>query len=93
MSTIRQKISGLLSEEELGAKDLSRLLSIGEKEVYTHLEHIARSVSTGGSKLVVTPCRCLSCAFVFSDRQRFTRPGRCPKCRGNRISPPAYRIK
>jgi predicted Zn-ribbon and HTH transcriptional regulator len=36
----------LLSEEEMSAIEVSQELRIAEKEVYTHLPHIARSVAT-----------------------------------------------
>ena len=34
MSTIRQEIMALLSEGEYGAKDISKIIRISEKEVY-----------------------------------------------------------
>jgi len=60
-ATIRQQIISLLREEELEARDLSGLLSIPEKEVYPHLEHIERSLGREGGRLLIRPCQCLSC--------------------------------
>jgi len=91
-ATIRQQIVNLLRKAELEAHDLSPLLSIPEKEIYPHLEHIARSLNREGGRLLIRPCQCLACGFVFKERHRFTRPGRCPVCRATRIRPPAYRI-
>jgi predicted Zn-ribbon and HTH transcriptional regulator len=90
--TIRQQIITLLTEEELSARDISQLVSIREKEVCLHLDHINRSVSSQGKVLVVTPCQCLSCGFIFKDRQRLSSPGRCPQCKGSHISMARYRI-
>ena len=92
-ATIRQQIMFLLRERELEVRDLSVLLSIPEKEVYPHLEHIARSLAREGSRLAIRPSQCLACGFVFKERHRFTRPGRCPACHATRIRPPAYRIE
>ena len=93
MGTIRREMIALLSEAELDAMDLSRDLGIPEKEVYGHLSHIARTVSVRGRRLVIRPASCLKCGYVFEDRKRFTRPGRCPRCRGTRLERPAYSIR
>lgn len=92
MKTIRQEMIVLLEAGELSARDLSRCLGIREKEVYTHLGHIARSIEAQGKRVVIRPSRCLSCGYVFSDRRRFTRPGRCPRCRDTRLETPLFRI-
>ena len=92
METIRQQIIGLLSEEEMSAIDLSQELGIREKEVYEHLPHIAHSVAARGKELVILPSECLKCGYVFKDRKRFTRPGRCPQCKGTHLQRPTYEI-
>lgn len=92
MSTQRQQIIELLREEQLNARDLSQALSIMEKEVYYHLEHISKSVTAHNKKLVVTPCECLSCGFVFASRKKWTKPGRCPECKKGHIRQAEYRV-
>ena len=92
METIRQQMIALLSEEEMSAIELSQKLRITEKEVYTHLPHIARSVAMQEKKLLIQPSRCLKCGYVFEERKRFTRPGHCPRCKATYIQRPAYRI-
>ena len=82
----------LLSKAENTARDLSQMLGIREKEVYTHLAHIARSVAPQDKKLLIIPSRCLSCGYVFDTRRRFTKPGRCPSCKSERIQEPRYRV-
>ncbi|NIQ39779.1 MAG: ArsR family transcriptional regulator [Proteobacteria bacterium] len=90
--TIRQRIISLLSERPHGIRDLSKILQISEKEVPEHLEHVARSVSSQKKKLVTLPFQCFTCGYVFTNRKRFTRPGRCPKCRGGPIEEPRFQI-
>ncbi len=82
----------LLSDNEMGAKEISSAVRIGEKEVYEHLFHIARSIKSQGKKLVINPAECMGCGYVFEKRKRFTRPGRCPICKSEHIKNPMYRI-
>ena len=93
MKTIRQQLINALMDRDMTALDLSQELGIREKEVYEHLPHIARSVASRGKKLIMMSPRCLKCGFIFKERTRFTRPGRCPRCRGTYIEAPAYRIE
>ena len=93
VQTIRQQIIELLSEREMSARELSQAIRIGEKEVYGHLPHIARSLAAQRKKLVVLPFQCLACGYVFEERKRFTRPGRCPRCKKAHLAWPMYKIQ
>jgi hypothetical protein len=93
LQTLRKEMIEELAEEELTAMDLSQRLGVQEKEVYSHLSHIAKTLAAQGKKLVVDPPRCMSCGFVFGDKKSFTRPGRCPKCKEQRIRAPRFRVK
>jgi len=90
--SIRQRISTLLRSRELDARELSQELGLKEKEVYEHLEHVRRSVAGARDRFLTTPSRCLLCGYVFEDRKRLTRPGRCPRCRRSKIQNPSFRI-
>ncbi|MBW1887712.1 MAG: transcriptional regulator [Deltaproteobacteria bacterium] len=92
MLTIRQQLIALLSQREYGVRDLSQMLGIPEKEVYPHLSHIARSVASKKRRLKIEPARCYECGFLFEERKRFTKPSRCPRCRGERIEAPRYKV-
>jgi predicted Zn-ribbon and HTH transcriptional regulator len=92
MGTVRHRIIEALKENEMDARELSRAAGVREKEIYEHLPHIARTLAGRGAKLSMRPPECLACGYVFSERSRFTRPGRCPRCRGTRVSAPTYRI-
>jgi len=92
METIRQQMIALLIEGEMSARELSQAMSIREKEVYDHLPHIARSLAVQNKKLIIQPAQCLSCEYIFEDRKRFTRPGRCPRCKKSHLDVPMYRI-
>ena len=92
MKTIRQQMMELLAEKEMSARQLSQAVRIREKEVYEHLLHIAQTLSTKRKRLVIRPAQCLACGYVFQNRKRFTRPGRCPQCKKSYIQEPTYRI-
>ena len=90
--TIRRQIISCLGSGPLNAIEISQDVGIMEKEVYGHLSHIVRSLTSQGKRLVIHPSRCLKCGFIFEKRERFTRPGRCPQCRATRIKRPEYEI-
>ena len=92
MPTVRQQIIEMLKQDDLNAIDISKMVSVREKEVYEHLAHISRSLKAKSQKLLIDPYFCLSCGYVFKDRHRFTRPGRCPKCKSGHVRMATYRI-
>jgi predicted Zn-ribbon and HTH transcriptional regulator len=93
MKTIRHQIFDLLAGEEMNAKEISQAMGIREKEVYEHLPHIVRSLAAQKKRLIVQPFECLACGYVFDARKRFTRPGRCPRCKKSHIQNARYRIE
>ncbi len=90
--TIRQRIIEILKYDHLTAKEISKSVSITERDVIQHLPHIAKSLSAKGNSLSVKEPQCLDCGFLFRERSRFSRPGHCPRCKGTHISEPAFGI-
>jgi hypothetical protein len=74
--------------QPLTLREISALVGLSEKELPDHLESLGRTVRRQGDRLEIEPSRCLSCDREFRGRERFTRPGRCPACRGTRLTPP-----
>jgi predicted Zn-ribbon and HTH transcriptional regulator len=94
-ATPRQRIMDLLAQGEWGFEELRRELETTSRSLEDDLRHVERSLRRGGgARLRTEPPRCLACGFVFTDRapQRFQAPGRCPRCRSERISEPRFRI-
>lgn len=91
--TLRQRMMALLGAQECGVRDISQALHVSEKEVADHLTHIRRSLAGGPQSLEIRPAECLACGFIFKDRRRFSRPGRCPRCRQTRISMPRFSVR
>ncbi len=92
MITIRQALKQLLQEQPYSALELSQLLSIPEKEVYEHLQHLARAPGQGW-RFHLIPAVCRSCGFTFSKRERLTIPSRCPVCRHQSIQRPRFALE
>jgi len=85
--TNRQQIVFLLQRENLGARELSQAVGLPEKQIYDHLEHIAKTARRQGLILKLDPGPiCLACGYDFNNRRRLTPPGRCPICRATHIS-------
>jgi predicted Zn-ribbon and HTH transcriptional regulator len=91
MGTLREEIADLIRQQSRTAREISVLLGIQEKDVYQHLVHIARSAAKSGV-FHVEPARCITCGYVFRERKKLTRPGRCPRCRSQRITRPSFSL-
>jgi predicted Zn-ribbon and HTH transcriptional regulator len=92
LQTPRQALKTLLLEQDRSVRELSQLLSLSEKDILTHLEHIAQAPGQG-CQFVLIPARCRQCGFVFKKRDRLTTPSRCPLCRQTAIARPRYALK
>ncbi len=90
--TIRQQMAALLRQGDWDVRGLSQALRIPEKEVIAHMAHVRQSLTAVGRQLVIRPAFCWACGFSFKGRRRFTRPGRCPRCRQTRIEPPVFHV-
>jgi transcriptional regulator len=90
--TVRSALRQVLREGLLTARELSARVGIGEKEVFGHLEHLARSLRHSSERLRVEPAQCLACGFVFKERTRLAKPSKCPVCRSQRMDPPRFVI-
>jgi predicted Zn-ribbon and HTH transcriptional regulator len=92
-STLRRQLHALLrSGPARTSHELSEELGVREREIAPHLEHLERSLKNEGERLIIEPPTCVACGFVFRERHRLTRPGKCPHCRATRVSAPRFRI-
>ncbi len=100
--TIRERILRLLMEsrQPLTAREIAVLVGLdpvrGEKEVYEHLRHLAKTLRRrhgGRAVLYMIPPRCRDCGYVFRDLREPRRPSRCPRCRSQRIEPPRFYVE
>ncbi|HAY20837.1 transcriptional regulator [Desulfobacca acetoxidans] len=87
--TPRQAIKALLQKQDYSIRELSQIMSLSEKEVLDHLEHIAQAPGPD-YHFVIIPAVCRHCGFVFKKRERLRTPSRCPRCRQESISRPRF---
>ncbi|GAB4267591.1 MAG: transcriptional regulator [Deferrisoma sp.] len=90
--TVRRRMLELLRAGPATVAELARALGLREPEAAEHLGHALRSLAPG-ERVVVEPARCRACGFSFRGRERTGRPGRCPRCRAERIAPARYRVE
>ncbi|MBR9982000.1 MAG: transcriptional regulator [Desulfatitalea sp.] len=92
MQTLRQQITTMLEQRPLDLRQLSEALGLREKELLTHLPHVARSVAARKGRWTVVPAECIGCGYTFRDRRRLSPPTRCPRCKASRIHGPWYQV-
>jgi predicted Zn-ribbon and HTH transcriptional regulator len=90
--SIRRALLAELERGPASAHELSGAVGIPERDVAQHLQHLARTAKARGETLLVEPARCEGCGFKFEKRERFTKPGRCPACRGSHLVAPRFAL-
>lgn len=90
--TIREALRRALEAGPRTVRELSTELGLSEREIPSHIDHLARSLRREGRKLAIEPPACRKCGFAFPGRERVTRPGKCPRCRATHIEPPRATI-
>jgi predicted Zn-ribbon and HTH transcriptional regulator len=91
--TIRQALFEELLEGMRTVRELSQALRISEREVVTHLAHVKQSAPQKGYRFIMEPSECLNCGFIFRNRERQTKPGRCPKCKEEHLTNPRFGLE
>lgn len=83
----RRRLREYLQDRAWTLKELAEAMELPLRVVEDHLRHLEKTLKREGLRLTVQPARCRRCGFTFT-HGRLTRPGRCPRCRGNWIEPP-----
>jgi Predicted transcriptional regulator containing an HTH domain fused to a Zn-ribbon len=81
---------------EFTLRDLLSMLSLGERDVerlLSDINHAAKTIrraTRNSAHLAMRPPMCRSCGYVFKDLETARIPSKCPKCKSERIAPPAF---
>jgi predicted Zn-ribbon and HTH transcriptional regulator len=92
LGSVRQRMLERLRQGPATLRDLARELRLTEAVAADHLRHALRSLGPG-EQVGGSPAECRACGFVFRKRERVRAPGRCPRCRSERIDPAVFRIE
>jgi predicted Zn-ribbon and HTH transcriptional regulator len=93
MLTRREKIKKILQEDRFtDIEELIMELEIYDKRILINdLKHIERSLKRIPQKMIMRPAQCQECGFTF-EKKRIKYPSKCPKCKGQRILSPQFKI-
>lgn len=90
--TTRERIADRLRAEPLAASGLAREFEVSADDALTHVDHIAQSLEPTDETLLVAPPECEDCGFDGFD-DLVNRPARCPECKSESVTEPAFTIE
>ena len=89
--TRRQQIIELLEQNKQSAQQLANYFQTELKEIVEDLEHIRKSIKP--RKLKVTHACCKKCNFVFKERDKISKPSKCPRCKSEWVEAQMFWIE
>ena len=90
--TTRQRIADKLRKEPMAAGALAAEFEVRTDAALDHIEHISQSLEPTDETLLVAPPTCEECGFEEFDNL-VNRPTRCPECKCEAVSEPAFVIE
>ncbi len=89
--TRRQQIIEILQENRQTAQQLANYFQTTLKEIIEDLQHIQKSIKP--KKLKINPAYCKKCNFVFKERDKISKPSKCPRCKSEWIEAQMFEIE
>ena len=90
--TTRQRIADFLRETPAEAGEIAAEFEITAAAALLHVEHVSKSLDGTDEQLLVAPPECRDCGFERFD-DLINRPSRCPECKSESVSEPAFTIR
>jgi len=88
----RRDLVPLLLDKKMSLSEIARAVREKPKDVMEALAHLAKSSRHGDYELVMDPAECRKCGFEFGT-DKFSKPGKCPKCRSTWIFEPLIGVR
>lgn len=82
--TRREQIISLLQQRSCSVWELTRQFQVPIKVIIDDLKHIEHSLKKSHRLKQSAPV-CQSCDFIFTSRDKWQKPSRCPHCKSERI--------
>ena len=90
--TTRQRIADRLRDGPASASALALDFEVSTDDALSHVDHIAQSLEPTDETLLVAPPECEDCGFDGFD-DLVNRPARCPECKSEAVTEPAFTIE
>lgn len=90
--TTRERIADRLRDEPATPSAIASEFSITAGSAISHVEHVSRSIDGTDETLLIAPPECHDCGFSDFD-DPLNLPSRCPSCKSESISEPAFTIE
>lgn len=90
--TTRERIADVLRDHPDTPSGLSAEFAVSRGTVLAHVQHVARSLDGTDEEFLVRPPACRECGFEGFD-DMLNVPSRCPECRNEGVSEPAFVIE
>jgi len=87
----RRNLIPLLRDHPMSLSQIARAVGEKPKEITDALSHLAQSLRHTEYDFVVDPAECRRCGFEFRT-DKFTRPSKCPECKGTWIAEPLFSV-
>jgi transcriptional regulator len=88
----RRNLIPLLLDRPMSLTQIARSVGESPKEVSDALAHLAKSLKHSEYEFVIDAAECRRCGFEFRT-DKFTKPSKCPKCRGTWIAEPLFSVR
>lgn len=88
----RKDLIDLLWHRPMHVAEIARQLDVPPQRVVDDLNHLSKSLRRSDMRMEVRPAACRKCGFGFS-ADKLGKPGKCPRCHGTWIEPPAISIR
>ena len=87
----RRDLIPLLLNKPMSLSQIAHAVGESPKDVSAALAHLLKSLKHTEQTLMIDPAECRRCGFEFRT-DKFTRPSKCPQCRGTWIAEPFFSV-